>query len=105
MVGINSDSSIRWIKGPKRPILKEKDRGQLLAGFSVIDYVVVFKEATPEKLIKLVQPDVLAKGGDWKADQIVGRDIAKKVMRIPLVKGHSTSSIIDLIVQRYGVKG
>lgn len=102
VVGLNSDASVRRIKGPKRPILLEKERARLLAGFEVVDYVTIFGEDTPERLIRLVQPDVLIKGGDWKANQIAGRDDAKKVVRIPLIKGRSTSNLIKLIAQRYG---
>lgn len=102
VLGLNSDSSVRRIKGPKRPIITEQDRALLLAGFEPIDYVVIFKEDTPERLIQWVKPDVLIKGGDWKASEIVGSDVAKKVVRIPLVKGRSTSEIIRLIAQRYG---
>jgi D-beta-D-heptose 7-phosphate kinase/D-beta-D-heptose 1-phosphate adenosyltransferase len=102
VLGLNSDSSIRRIKGPDRPIVTEKERALMLAGLEPIDYVTIFKEDTPEKLIKMVKPDILIKGGDWKADQIVGRDVAKKVVRIPLIKGHSTSDLIKRIVDRYG---
>jgi D-beta-D-heptose 7-phosphate kinase/D-beta-D-heptose 1-phosphate adenosyltransferase len=102
VLGLNSDSSVRWLKGPKRPILKQNERAELLAGFEVVDYVTIFSQGTPEKLIQMIQPDVLVKGGDWKADQIVGADVAKKVVRVPLVKGKSTSAIIEMIAQRYG---
>lgn len=102
VLGLNSDASVRRLKGPKRPILLEKERAELLAGFEVIDYITIFKEDTPQKLIELVKPDVLIKGGDWSKKNIVGREIAKKVVRIPFVKGHSTTSIIDLIARRYG---
>lgn len=102
VLGLNSDASVRRLKGPKRPILPGKERAELLAGFDVVDYVTFFNEDTPEKLIKVVQPDVLAKGGDYKVNQIVGRDVAKKVVRIPLVKGQSTSNLIKLIAARYG---
>lgn len=102
VLGLNSDGSVRKLKGPKRPIIGEKDRARLLAGMEPIDYVVIFKEQTPERLLEMVKPDFLVKGGDWKADQIVGRQFAKKVVRIPLVKGRSTSQLIDLIAKRYG---
>jgi D-beta-D-heptose 7-phosphate kinase/D-beta-D-heptose 1-phosphate adenosyltransferase len=102
VVALNSDASVRRLKGPKRPILKEKDRTRLIAGFSVVDFVTVFSEDTPDRLIRLIKPDVLVKGGDWKADQIVGRDVVKKLVRVPLVKGQSTSGIIKTIVDRYG---
>lgn len=102
VLGLNSDRSVRRLKGPGRPIVSEKERAILLAGLEPIDYVAVFKEDTPERLIRLVQPDVLIKGGDWKAGSIVGRDIAKKVVRVPLIKGLSTSELIKRIVRRYG---
>ncbi len=102
VLGLNSDSSVRRIKGPKRPIIGEKDRAMLLAGMEPVDYVTVFKEDTPEKLIRLVQPDVLIKGGDWKSGEIIGSDIAKKVVRIPLVKGRSTTELINKIAKLYG---
>ncbi len=102
VLGLNSDASIRRIKGPKRPLVPQDERALLLAGLEPIDYVAIFNEDTPENLIRLVQPDILIKGGDWKADQIVGRDIAKKVVRVPLIKGHSTTALIERIVRRYG---
>jgi rfaE bifunctional protein nucleotidyltransferase chain/domain len=102
VVGVNSDASIRRLKGPDRPIVPGADRTLLLAGLVPVDYVTQFTDDTPERLIRLVRPDVLMKGGDWKADQIVGRDIAKTVVRVPLVKGRSTSILIQRIVDRYG---
>lgn len=102
VLGLNSDRSVRRIKGPKRPILGEKDRASLLAGFAAVDYLTFFKEDTPERLIRLVKPDVLVKGGDWKKAAIVGGRIAKKVVRVPLVKGISTTDIIKRIARRYG---
>lgn len=102
VVGLNSDASVRRLKGPKRPILKQRDRSKLLAGFAPVDFVTVFGEDTPDRLIRMIKPDVLVKGGDWKADQIVGRDVVKKVVRVPLVKGMSTTGLIKTIVARYG---
>jgi D-glycero-beta-D-manno-heptose 1-phosphate adenylyltransferase len=102
VLGLNSDKSVRRLKGPKRPIVNEKDRALLLAGLEPIDYITIFKEDTPENLIRLVQPDILMKGGDWKKSDIVGADIAKKVVRVPLVKGHSTTALIGKIVALYG---
>lgn len=102
VVGLNSDASVRRLKGPKRPLITQKERAQLLAGFEVIDYVTIFNEDTPQRLIEMVKPDVLVKGGDWKSSQIVGREVAKKIYRVPLIKGHSTSLLIDKIVKRYG---
>lgn len=102
VLGLNSDASVKRLKGSKRPIVSEKDRAQLLSALESIDYVTIFKEDTPEKLIQLIQPDVLVKGGDWKKSEIVGADIAKKVVRIPLVKGHSTTKLIEKITRAYG---
>ncbi len=99
VLGLNSDRSIRRLKGPSRPVVDEKDRAALLAGFEAIDYISLFNEDTPEKLIKIVRPDVLVKGGDWKSSSIVGRDVAKKVVRIPLVKGRSTTHLIERILK------
>jgi rfaE bifunctional protein nucleotidyltransferase chain/domain len=98
IVGVNSDSSVMHIKGPKRPLNKEKDRAIVLAALEAVDYVIIFKEDTPYELIKAVRPDVLVKGGDWKIKDIVGSDIVKldggKVVSIPFIKGYSTSSVI-----------
>lgn len=102
VVGLNSDRSVRALKGPKRPIIPQNERALLIAGLVPVDYVTIFDQDTPEKLIRLVQPDVLIKGGDWKADRIVGSDIAKKVVRIPLIKGRSTTALIERISHLYG---
>lgn len=104
VVGLNSDASVRRIKGPKRPLIPFKDRSALLVGLRPVDYVTIFHEDTPENLIRLIRPDVLVKGGDWKASKIVGRNIAKKVVRVPLLKGRSTTHLINLIVKRYASK-
>jgi D-beta-D-heptose 7-phosphate kinase/D-beta-D-heptose 1-phosphate adenosyltransferase len=95
IVGLNSDSSVKKIKGAKRPINKEKDRAVVLSALESVDYVVIFKEPTPYELIKAIRPDVLAKGADWKPKDIVGSDIAKKVVAIPFVKGYSTSGLLE----------
>ena len=102
VVGLNSDASVTRLKGKERPLIPQKERAQLLASLESVSYVTIFKEDTPERLIKLVQPDVLVKGGDWTTDKIVGKDIAKEVVRVPLVKGHSTTALIELIIERYG---
>lgn len=102
VLGLNSDKSVRRLKGPGRPIVPEGERALMLAGFVPIDYVTIFEQDTPQKLIELVHPDVLIKGGDWKTGEIVGREVAKKVVRVPLIKGHSTSELIERIVKRYG---
>jgi len=105
ILGLNSDSSIRKIKGEKRPILKEKGRIEILSAITYIDYIVVFKEETPFKLIKIIKPDVLVKGGDWEEKDIVGADLVKKqggkVVRIRLKKGYSTTTLIEKIKKIY----
>ena len=97
VVGLNSDSSIRRIKGLKRPILNQRTRAKLLANLNPVDYVVLFKETTPYNLIKLIKPDVLVKGGDWKRNEIVGEKIVKKVYRVKLYPERSTTRIINKI--------
>ena len=97
IVGLNSDSSIKKIKGPKRPIVDQKTRAMLLSNIIGVDYVVIFNEATPYNLIKKINPDILVKGGDWKKDKIVGSDLIKKVYRVKLRSGHSTTQIINKI--------
>ena len=105
VVGLNSDASIRRLKGDKRPIMPEAARARLLAGLAAVDYVVIFAEDTPYELIRRVEPDILVKGGDWPAEAIVGRDLVEarggRVLSLPLVESFSTSSIITTIVERY----
>ena len=98
IVGLNSDRSVSAIK-PGRPINSEKNRAEVLAGLSVVDYVVVFSEKTPYNLIKALKPDILVKGGDWKKEDIIGSDIAKETYSLPFVKGISTSKIIEKIIR------
>jgi len=99
VVGLNSDASVRAIKGRERPINKERDRAKVLSALSFVDYVTIFGEATPERVIKKLKPDVLVKGGDWKAKDIVGGDFVKsrggRVASIKFLKGHSTTSLIE----------
>ena len=99
VLGLNSDGSTRRLKGPKRPIVPEKERALMLAGLVPVDYVTIFKQDTPDKLIHMVKPDVLVKGGDWKASEIVGTEVAKKVVRVPIVKGRSTTNLIAKIAK------
>lgn len=102
VVGLNSDDSIRRIKGDKRPINDEKDRSIVLRGLDCVDYVVVFEDDTPYEIIKELQPDVLVKGADYKHKEIVGRDLVEsnggRVMLIPFIDGKSTSNIVEKIV-------
>ena len=97
IVGLNSDSSIKRIKGSKRPILTQDARAKLLANMIGVDYVVIFSEATPYNLIKTIKPDVLVKGDDWKKDKIVGNKLVKKIHSVKLCSGHSTTHIINKI--------
>ena len=99
IVALNSDASVRAIKGSSRPINKQADRAKVLAALYFVDYVTIFGDPTPEKLIKILKPDILVKGGDWKIKDIVGGDFVKsyggKVLRIPFVSGYSTTSVIN----------
>lgn len=105
IVGLNSDDSVRRIKGDKRPILKQEERTFVLSNLKPVDYVVLFEEDTPEKLISEIIPDILVKGADWSVEKIVGKEIVEqhggKVMNIKFVNDQSTSKIIELIVKRY----
>lgn len=98
IVGINSDRSVRAIKGPTRPITPEHERAEILGALRCVDAVVVFDEETPHEIITAVQPDVLVKGADWAEDRIVGRDVVEgrggRVVRMPVEQGWSTTSII-----------
>ena len=105
VVGVNSDSSVRKLKGSKRPILPEGERTEILSGLGCVDYITVFNEADPLKLITSLKPNLLVKGGDWTREQIVGREVVEKsggeLVIIPFVKGASTSNVIDTILKRY----
>jgi D-sedoheptulose 7-phosphate isomerase len=98
-VGLNSDRSVRQIKGNGRPINSEQDRKAVLEGLRFVDEVVIFEELTPEQLIKDIKPDVLVKGGDWAANEIIGADFVEsnggRVVSLPLVDGFSSSSIVE----------
>jgi rfaE bifunctional protein nucleotidyltransferase chain/domain len=101
IVGVNSDRSVRAIKGPSRPITAEDERAELIAALACVDAAVVFDEDTPWELIAALQPDVLVKGADWAEDAIVGRDIVEarggRVVRVPIEAGYATTNIIDRI--------
>ena len=97
VVGLNSDASVRRLKGPTRPVNTQADRALVLAALESVSAVCIFDEDTPYNLIKQVRPDVLVKGGDYKTDEIVGREFAKKVVRFPLLKGRSTTNIIKKV--------
>ena len=105
VVGVNSDSSVRKLKGRKRPIRPEGERTEILSGLGCVDYVTIFDEADPLKLITSLKPNLLVKGGDWTREQIVGREVVERLggelVIIPFVKGASTSNVIDTILKRY----
>jgi len=105
IVGLNSDESVKRIKGENRPILKQEERAFILSNLKQVDFVIFFNEDTPEKLISELVPDILIKGADWPIDKIVGKDIVEKnggeVKTIKFVNDQSTSKIIELIVKRY----
>ena len=101
LVGINSDRSVRLLKGSDRPITVESERAEVLAALTCVDGVVIFDEETPRDLIQAIQPDVLVKGSDWAEDAIVGRDIVEarggRVVRVAIQPGHSTTGIVEKI--------
>lgn len=97
VVGLNTDNSVKRLKGKNRPIIRQNDRAEILAALEYVDYVVLFNETTPERLIKGIRPDILVKGGDYKINEIVGRNTAKTVKTIPIINGKSTSDIISKI--------
>ncbi len=105
VLGLNSDRSVKEIKGDKRPIINERHRAQVVAALSCVDYVVIFDEPDPETLIKAVNPHVLAKGADWSEDKIIGADFVKanngRVARITLEPGISTTIIIERILKTF----
>ena len=101
IVGLNSDASVRRNKGPERPLVAERERAEVLLALDCVDAVSIFDEETPAAIIDRVQPDVLVKGADWPADQIVGRDTVEArggvVIREPVEAGYSTSAIVEKV--------
>jgi rfaE bifunctional protein nucleotidyltransferase chain/domain len=101
IVAVNSDRSVRSIKGPGRPFLNQEERTEILAALESVDLVVIFDQDDPLKVIEYLVPDVLVKGGDWKEDDIIGADVVKKaggkVLTIPFISGYSSSHIIERI--------
>jgi rfaE bifunctional protein nucleotidyltransferase chain/domain len=101
IVGLNADASVRRNKGPDRPITPEHERAEVLAALDCVDAVVIFAQDTPAEIVRLIQPDILVKGADWPADQIVGRDTVEarggRVVLVPTEAGHSTSAIVNRI--------
>ena len=105
VVGLNSDASVRLIKGPKRPIVAQDQRAEVLASLGCVDYVVLFDEPDPLVLIQMLKPNILVKGEDWTEDNIVGADFVKskggKIVRITFADQSSSTGIIERIVERY----
>jgi len=101
IVALNSDRSVRSIKGPGRPILNQHERAEVIAALEAVDYVTIFDDETPRDLIAAVLPDVLVKGGDWAVDEIVGREEVEaaggRVLSLPYIEGSSTTDIIERI--------
>ena len=101
IVAINTDVSVRKLKGKNRPIVDQQNRAKVLAALESVDFVTFFSENTPLEILELLRPDVLVKGADYKLNEIVGRQYVKKVKRIAMVKGISTSFIISKILKAY----
>jgi len=108
IVGLNSDASVRQLKGEGRPVIPEGERAEILAALESVDAVVIFDDLTPREVIARLLPDVLVKGGDWPGDQIVGREeveaVGGRVVSIPVVPGYSTSAILRKIREGFGEK-
>jgi D-beta-D-heptose 7-phosphate kinase/D-beta-D-heptose 1-phosphate adenosyltransferase len=105
VLALNSDSSVRSLKGEERPLIPEQERAEILAALEFIDFVTIFDELTPLELINYLKPDILIKGGDWPEEKVVGREEIKKwggrVAIIPEVEGKSTTNIVEKIKQLY----
>lgn len=108
IVGINSDDSVRAIKGSPRPFVSQNDRAEMLLGLRSVDEVMIFDEPTPQQIIEKIKPDVLIKGGDWAVDQIIGADFVVKnggrVFSIPLKEGYSTTAIVEKVSSKFEVQ-
>ena len=106
VVAVNSDASVRMIKGEKRPINSEAERMEALAALECVDFVTLFNEPDPYRIISELQPDVLVKGGDWPIEKIIGRDVVEarggKVVNVPYIEGSSTTGIIEKILKIHG---
>jgi D-beta-D-heptose 7-phosphate kinase/D-beta-D-heptose 1-phosphate adenosyltransferase len=104
VVAVNSDASVRRLKGGGRPFVRLRDRCEVLAALDAVDYVTSFREDTPQRLIERLQPDVLVKGGDWKPAQIVGSEVVRKrggvVRSLPFARGYSTTDLVKRIRRR-----
>lgn len=108
VVGLNSDLSVKKIKGPSKPLIPLEERAEMLLALDCVDFVSFFDEPDPYNIVKTLRPDVLVKGGDWALDKIIGADLVQswggKVMNIPIVPGRSTTNLIEIVKDRYGKK-
>ena len=106
VVGMNTDRSVKTIKGEKRPIVPEKERAEVLSALEFVDYIILFDESDPLNLIVALKPDVLVKGADWSKDRIIGREAVEnlggRVVRVPMVPGVSSTGVIEKIKKAYG---
>jgi rfaE bifunctional protein nucleotidyltransferase chain/domain len=105
VVAVNSDASVRMIKGDKRPINAEAERMEVLAALECVDFVTIFSEPDPHRIISELQPDVLVKGGDWAVEKIIGGDVVQArggtVVNVPYIEGSSTTGIIERVLKLY----
>ena len=99
IVGLNSDASINRIKGSSRPIVVQESRAAVLAALESVDFIVIFNEDTPYKIISAIKPDILIKGADWKGKSVVGEDLVKKIEFVKYIQGFSTTNIIEKIIK------
>jgi D-beta-D-heptose 7-phosphate kinase/D-beta-D-heptose 1-phosphate adenosyltransferase len=108
VVGLNSDASVKRIKGPLKPLLPLAERAEMLLALACVDFVTFFEEDDPYNVVKIIKPDILVKGGDWAVDKIIGGDLVQSwggtVMNIPVVEGRSTTNLIQIVAERYGKK-
>ena len=108
VVGVNSDRSVREMKGAGRPIVPERERAEVLAALECVDAVLIFDEPTPQEIVAALRPDVLVKGGDWASDQIIGREEVEaaggRVVSVPVVAGYSTSAMVEKIRKLSGTE-
>ena len=100
-VGLNSDKSIKKIKGEKRPILSQDARARILSAVEYVDYIILFDDPTPYRLIKSLKPHYLVKGADWKKEEIIGKEFVQKVYRVKILKNFSTTLLIKKILEKY----
>ncbi len=109
VVAVNSDASVKRIKGEQRPVVHEADRAFVVSNLKCVDYVCVFGEDTPYNIIRIIQPDVLVKGADWKIEDVVGKDIVEarggRVITINYIEGNSTTNIINKILSVSSPRG